>query len=107
MVKSIYLAKIMFSDSSVEKIRPVLIIQINQFHDLIFLPLTSNLDISGVMIETDNLISGKLPKASVIVYDKIGVIHNSNLLKKIGEINAVKFHEVIDKLCEFLNNQTK
>jgi mRNA-degrading endonuclease toxin of MazEF toxin-antitoxin module len=105
MVRKIFLARIHFVDFSEEKIKPILVIQLNQFQDLIFLPLTSNLKIIGVSVEKEDLIMGSLPKSSMAVYDKIGVIHKSNLLKEIGKISDKKYHEIITKLCEFLNNQ--
>ena len=50
MVKSIYLAKIQFSNLSKTKIRPILIIKKNIFGDFIYMPLTSNLNVEGIKI---------------------------------------------------------
>ena len=56
MVAEIHLAHIYFTDASNSKIRPILILRYNSFNDLLYLPLTRNLKIKGVLISNTNLI---------------------------------------------------
>lgn len=103
MVGEIHLASIYFTDASVAKIRPVLLLKANSFSDLLYLPLTSNLQTKGILVENKDLMEGFLPKSSVIVYEKPGVIASSLLIKKIGTLRKNTFMEVIKELTVFLN----
>ena len=104
MVGEIHLASISFTDSSASKIRPVLLLKSNSFNDLLFLPLTSNLNTKGIQIDNRNLKEGNLPKASVVVYEKPGVISSSLLLRKIGTLQTEVYKTIIADLVKFLQN---
>ena len=69
------------------------------------MPLTSNLNIKGVHINKANLSEGFLPKDSVEVYEKIGVIAPELIIKKIGILNTKVFENIIDKFIEFFQEQ--
>ena len=95
MVGEICLANIYFTDSSDSKIRPNLLVKKNNFGDLIYLPLTSNLVTQGSKIDTEDMQDGKLPKASVVVYEEPGVIAHRLLVRKIGTIRVDVFKRII------------
>ena len=101
MVAEIYLASIYFTDASRSKVRPILILKYNSFSDLLYMPITSNLNIKGVRITNTNLSEGFLPKDSVVVYEKIGVIAPELILKKIGVLEKSMFQNILDELIEF------
>ena len=105
MVNEIYLAGIRFSDNSASKVRPVLIIKQNSFGDFIFLPLTTNLQLKGFEINNSNLSNGYLPKTSLIIYEKPGVIAPELLIKSLGVLEINSFKKVKSLLIEFLNSE--
>jgi len=70
VIKDIYLAKIHFTNESGAKIRPVLLIRKNSFGDYVFLPLTSNLESKGVVLESTDTEHRSLPKKSVVLTEK-------------------------------------
>jgi mRNA-degrading endonuclease toxin of MazEF toxin-antitoxin module len=102
MVGEIHLAKVFFTDASAAKIRPVLVLKPNSFGDLIYLPLTSNLQTKGIQIDNSALQEGFLPKSSVVVYEKPAVIASSLLVKKIGRLNKTIYTDIINELILFL-----
>ena len=106
MVGEIHLAKIYFTDASDAKIRPVLLLRANSFSDVIYLPLTTNMLIKGVSIDNDQLTDGYLPKTSIVVYEKPGVIAATLLIKKIRTLNMVVYRNIIDKLIDFLKTES-
>ncbi len=102
MVRGIYLAKIIFTDKTESKIRPILVLKQNSYKDLIFLPLTTNLKAKGIEIDNDVLENGKLPKKSIVITEKISVISKSLIIKKIATINQKRFDIIINNFCNFL-----
>lgn len=102
MVGTIHLANIFFTDAASSKIRPVLLLKSNSFSDYLFMPLTSNLRTKGISINNSNLSFGHLPKASVIVFEKPGVIATSRLIKKIGSLKADSYKNVVEAFIEFI-----
>ncbi|HSV09344.1 MAG TPA: type II toxin-antitoxin system PemK/MazF family toxin [Hanamia sp.] len=102
MVAEIHLAKIYFTDASNFKVRPVLLLKLNSFNDWLYMPLTSNLNINGVIINEANLQEGYLPKISVIVYQKLSVISSGLLIKKIGTLENESFQNVISEFIRFI-----
>ncbi len=105
MVGKIYLANIYFTDASFAKVRPVLLLKNNSFNDILYLPLTSNVNTKGIRIDNTNLEKGNLPKASIVVYEKIGVIATSLLLKEIATLNPQTYQCVIDELIQFIRTK--
>ena len=103
MVAEIHLASIYITDASRSKVRPILILRFNSFGDLLYMPLTSNLNIVGVHITNTNLSEGFLPKESVVVYEKIWVIAPELIIKKLGTLNAKVFENVLEEFIHFLH----
>jgi mRNA-degrading endonuclease toxin of MazEF toxin-antitoxin module len=104
MVGEIHLANIYFTDASMAKVRPVLLLKPNSFNDILYLPLTSNLLSKGIHIDNKSLHEGYLPKASVVVYEKPGVIATNLLLRKIGVLQADVYKQILAELVHFLQN---
>jgi hypothetical protein len=102
MVGEIHLANIHFTNAVSAKVRPVLLLKVNSFNDIIYLPLTTNLLTNGVLINNNNLLEGFLPKPSMAVYEKPGVIAPGLLIKKIGALNAHTHNLIIHELVSFL-----
>lgn len=102
MVGEIHLATIYFTDASAAKVRPVLLLKQNSFNDAVYLPLTTNLNAAGITINNQNLQEGFLPKTSVVVYEKIGVIATSLLVRKIATVDKNTFEQIVRKLVSFI-----
>jgi mRNA interferase MazF len=106
MVAEIHLVKIYFTDASNFKVRPILLLKLNSFNDILYMPLTSNLNIKGLGISNLDLQNGYLPKNSVVVYEKIGVISSDLLIKKIGTLKIEIFKKVVNELIQFIQRET-
>ncbi len=104
MVGEIHLAHIPFTDASSAKVRPVLLLKPNSFNDVLYLPLTSNTGTKGISIDNSNLQDGFLPKVSNVVYEKIGVIATTLLIKKIATVDNNTYRQIINQLMEFIQN---
>lgn len=104
MVRGIYLANIIYTDKKHSKVRPVLILKQNSYNDLVYLPLTTNLEAKGILIDNDVLDIGRIPKKSIVITEKISVIDKSLLLRKIATINNIQFNIIISEICNFLKN---
>ncbi|MBM2816413.1 MAG: hypothetical protein HW421_3175 [Ignavibacteria bacterium] len=102
MVRQIHLAEILFTNHTDYKVRPILIIKENSFGDILFMPMTTNLIINGIMINVDDLEIGYLPKPSKVVFEKIGVIHKSLITKHIATITGNKNNEIIQSFINFI-----
>lgn len=99
MVRSIALAKVYFTDVSDYKLRPILLFQKVAHDDYLYLPLTTNLSVEGVLIKPSDIESGSLAKPSVVIVPKISVIHASLLDRVIGLLKPDKFEEIKQVLC--------
>ena len=99
MVKGIYLAKIYFTDLSEYKIRPVLVIK-ELDEDCICLQLTSNLDNSGIVVNSNDIARGYLKKESLVVVPTNFTLHKSILFKYIATIKDKKFSEIYTLFCK-------
>lgn len=82
------------------KERPILLFQAYRDEDFLYLPLTTNLKLSGITVTSSDLQNGQLRKPSVIVVPKVSIIHQSLLLREIGELKAEVFTNVMKKVCE-------
>ncbi|HEX8316261.1 MAG TPA: type II toxin-antitoxin system PemK/MazF family toxin [Flavisolibacter sp.] len=102
MVGEIHLANIYFTNAASAKVRPVLLLKPNSFNDVLYLPLISNTGTKGVSIDNTDLKDGYLPKVSVVVYEKIGVIATSLLIKKIATLKTDTYNRVLYELVNFL-----
>jgi len=102
MVGKIFIAKIYFTDFSTYKYRPVVLIKEYQKEDFLYLPVTSNLSLSGIKINNDFLESGTLIKESLIIVSKIGIIHKSLLTKEVGKLKKESFKSIMKTVCKDL-----
>jgi hypothetical protein len=102
MVAKIFLAKIHFTDMTDAKKRPILLIHKYRDEDFLFLPLTTNLKLPGVLISSSDLSSGLLKTASIVIVPKISIIHKSLLIKELGELRQDTFARIMKTVCEGL-----
>ena len=104
--KELVLLPYPFSDQEGTKVRPALVISNNSFNkkseDCIMVPLTSVIKEVpySVLINQENLSSGKLLKPSRIRVDKIFTIRQSLVRMKIGVINDNTFKEIKAELSK-------
>lgn len=101
MVGKIFFVKIPYSDFSYIKARPILIIKALE-NDFLFVPLTSNLERSGIVIGNHDLSSGHLKKESVVIVPKISAIDKRLGYKNrlIATLKSKKFQEVYSGICK-------
>lgn len=104
MVGEIHLANIHFTDATTAKVRPVLLLKPNSFNDVLYLPLTSNTNTKGISIDNSHLRNGYLPKVSIVVYEKIGVLAKSLLIKRIATLDNSTYRKIVDELIKFLRS---
>jgi len=102
----IVLVPVPFSDLSTIKRRPVLVIS-NTSHndmsmDMIVVAITSNLQQRGIVIETNNLSVGKLPKTSLIRCEKIYTIEQRIVIKRIGIVSGDVLNCVIEEINKLI-----
>jgi len=103
----IVLIPVPFSDLSSVKRRPVLVIS-NMSHncsntDMIVVAITSNLRQDGIVIETKDVSAGKLPKKSLIRYDKIYTLEQRIVIKQLGVVSENVLKKVITALNTLIN----
>jgi len=105
--KEIVLLPYPFSDLEGKKVRPAIIMSNNQFNrksdDCIMVPLTTVIKNEPylIIINQENLSSGKLLKQSRVRADKIFAIEKNLVIMKIGMINEKTFQKIkleIDKM---------
>ena len=102
MVWSIVLVKVYFTDLSEYKIRPVYIFKKYDEQDYMFLPLSSNIDRNGILLDNKSMKNWNLDRKSVIVIPKIWIVHKTLILKEIWILNLTKVLEIQKKLCQDL-----
>ena len=98
----IVLIPVPFSDLSHTKKRPVLVVS-NTAHnlaspDMIVVAITSNLVQNGIVIESDDLTAGVLPKKSVIRCDKIYTLEQNIVEKQFGVISSDILAKVVSEI---------
>lgn len=98
MVGEIHLA----TDALAARVRPVLLLKRNGFNDVLYLPLTTNLLSKGIAINNTNSQDGYLPKASVMVYEKPGVVARTLLLRKITTVDKNTFAHTVRESVSFI-----
>jgi hypothetical protein len=106
MVGKIFLAEIYFTDMADYKKRPILLFYKYRDEDFLFLPLTTNLSLPGIVISSGDLSTGFLQKPSAVIVPKISIIHESLLIKEIGELKPEKFAQIMKNVCEGLACQS-
>ncbi len=106
----ILLIPVPFSDLTSKKKRPVLVLSNNEYNkrteDLIVAAVTSNIRgvKTEVVLDSENMTEGNLPKISCIRPDKIYTLSKGIIVKKYGTVDATKVMEVKIRLMELLNN---
>jgi mRNA interferase MazF len=100
----IVLIPVPFSDLSQTKQRPVLVIS-NTSHnyasrDMIVVAITSNLLQNGIVIESNDLTVGELPKKSIIRCENIYTLEQNIVIKRFGVISE----KVLEKVTSEINN---
>jgi len=104
--KELILLPYPFSDQEGSKVRPALVISNNSFNkkseDCIMIPLTTVIKEVpySILINQENLTSGKLLKPSRIRIDKIFTIRQSLVRMKIGVISDDIFKEIKAELSK-------
>jgi mRNA-degrading endonuclease toxin of MazEF toxin-antitoxin module len=102
MVREIHLARILYTDMSALKVRPILIVQEYKAHDFLYLPLTTNLRTEGFRVSSNDLERGRLVKPSVVVVGKVAIIHKSQLVGQVGVLKSEAFERVKQGMCKSL-----
>jgi len=102
----IVLIPVPFSDLSSVKRRPVLVIS-NMSHnstnnDMIVVAITSNLQQNGIFIDTKDLLSGVLPKKSLVRCDKIYTLEQQIVIKQLGIISENVLNNVIENINKII-----
>ena len=88
----IVLIPVPFSDLSASKKRPVLVLSNNTYNtnkpDMIVVAITSSLSQQGIPISSSDMVTGQLPKPSVIRSDKVYTLDQSIVVKSIGQLSS-------------------
>ncbi len=85
MVGEIHLANIYFTDASIAKVRPVLLLKPNSFSDVLYMPLTSNSGTKGTAHDTDRptiIFYSALKRTSLFIRDTPPAGQENNLWLK-------------------------
>ena len=104
--KELILLSYPFSDLERAKVRPALVVSNNFFNkkspDCVMVPLTSVIKVEpySVLIDQQNLSSGKLLKPSRIRTDKIFNVEKNLAIMKIGTINDNTFEKVRSEILK-------
>jgi mRNA-degrading endonuclease toxin of MazEF toxin-antitoxin module len=99
MVGRLYISRVFFTDLSEFKIRLVLIMREFLKEDVLYLPLTTNLDAQGVRLSTNDLEEGILQKLSMVLVPKLNVAHKNLLIRHVGTLKAASFERVKREVC--------
>jgi len=98
----IVLIPVPFSDLSSVKRRPVLVISNMSYNsknnDMIVVAITSNLQQNGIAIDIKDLLSGELPRKSLIRYDKIYNLEQRIVIKQLGIVSENVMKKVISDI---------
>jgi len=103
--KDIVLIPFPYSDLSVSKKRPALIIsneKINRMQDRICCLVTTKSHKNDLIIKKDSFEEGTLPFKSFVRPHRIFTIHENAIIKKLCKINNNLHISVINKLNEYL-----
>ena len=102
----IVLLPVPYTDLSSSKKRPVLIISDDKYNagsqDMIVVAITSNPTQTGIPITNSDMISGQLPKPSIIRGDKIYALNRGIVIKSIGSISKTIQDSVKSEICRLI-----
>ena len=86
----VLLVPVPFTDLSAVKKRPVLVVSNDHYNisheDAVAVAITSNTEQPGIPLSTKDLVTGTLPKPSIIRADKIYTLSQAIVVKKIGNV---------------------
>lgn len=101
MVGGIYFITMPYSDFKNTKGRPVLVFKTIDKNDLLVLPLTTNLQREGIVVNNEDIYDGSLKKTSVIIVPKLTAIDASLILgsRFIASLKEKSFDRVKKELC--------
>jgi mRNA interferase MazF len=103
----IVLIPVPFTDLSASKKRPVLIVSNDRYNterpDMIVVAITSNLSQTGIAIGNDDMVSGQLPKPSIIRSDKIYTLNQDIVVKLIGFVSKAIQNSVKQEISELID----
>jgi mRNA-degrading endonuclease toxin of MazEF toxin-antitoxin module len=102
MVGNIYYIEMPYSNFQQSKGRPVLVIKSIDKNDFLVLPLTTNLQIAGILISNKDIEQGSLKKESVIIVPKITAIDRSLISdeKLIATLKKEALQKVLQQICQ-------
>jgi len=101
VVGGIYFITMPYSDFKTAKGRPVLVFKTIDKNDLLVLPLTTNLQREGILINNEDIYDGSLKKESVIIVPKLTAVDTSLILgsRFIASLKEKSFERVKKELC--------
>ena len=105
--KELVLLPYPFSNLEENKVRPALVVSNDSFNkkgdDCIMVPLTSVIknEPYSVLINQQDLLSGKLLKQSRIKVDKVFNVEKNLVIMKIGIVNDKTFEKVKSEISKF------
>lgn len=104
--KEIVLLPYPFSDLTRKKVRPALVVSNNEFNnkseDFIAVPLTSIIkdELYSIIINQEDLRSGKLLKQSIVRADKLFSVDKSLIIMRIGILKDTTFNKVKSEIIK-------
>jgi len=101
MVRDIYFIEMPYSNFRQFKGRPVLIFKVIDNNDVLILPLTTNLQRNGIIINNNDIEKGSLKKESVVIVPKITAINISLIVEThyIATLKADSFKKIHKSIC--------
>jgi mRNA interferase MazF len=103
----IVLIPVPFSDLSASKKRPVLVLSNTNYNttkpDMIVVAITSNLIQQGIPISSSDMVTGQLPKPSVIRSDKVYTLDQSIVVKSIGHLSNKIVNSARNDLVKYIS----
>lgn len=104
--KELVLLQYPFSNLETKKVRPAIIVSKNEFNkkseDCVLLPLTTVIknEPYSIIINQEDLSSGKLLKQSRIRADKIFTIQKNLIIAKIGNVTGDVFEKIKQEILK-------
>ena len=101
MVGNIYFISMPYSNFKQAKARPVLVYKVIDKHDLLILPLTTNLAREGIKISMQDIENGSIKKDSIVIVPKLTAIDKTLILGErfLASLKKESFQHVQEKLC--------
>jgi len=103
----IVLIPVPFSDLSASKKRPVLVLSNTNYNttkpDMIVVAITSNLIQHGIPISSSDMVTGQLPKPSVIRSDKVYTLDQGIVVKSIGHLSNNIVNSARNDLIKYIS----